>query len=69
MEYFKEKKTRTINVEVLLSSGTSQPTLDYNIANVQRFSTVGGNYYYIETNNEEYYFPIDRTIIKADKIK
>ncbi len=61
-------QTRTVTVEVLLSSGTSQQTLDYVIHNVETFSRYE-HYYYINTEDKEYYFPIDRTIIRADRIK
>jgi len=59
---------RTIKVSVILSSGTTQQTLDYVIENVKRFAVMG-NYHYIETENEEYYFPVERTIIKVIKHK
>ena len=60
---------KTIKASVILSSGTTQLTLDSIIENVKRFSSIGANYYYIETENEECYFPIERTIIKVIKSK
>lgn len=55
---------RTIKASVILSSGTTQLTSDYIIETVKRHAVMG-NYHYIETENEEYYFPIERTIIKV----
>lgn len=60
---------RTIKASVILSSGSSITHDHYTIENVKRFSTIGSNYYYIETETEEYYFPIDRTVIKVIKHK
>ena len=60
---------RTIKASVILSSGSSITHDRYTIENVKRFSTIGSNYYYIETETEEYYFPMERTIIKVIKHK
>lgn len=55
---------RTIKASVILSSGTGQSKLDYVIGNVEEFGIIDkGGYYFIKTKNEEYYFPIERTII------
>lgn len=61
---------RTIKASVILSSGTGQSKLDYVIGNVEEFGIVDkGGYYFIKTETEEYYFPIDRTVIKVIKHK
>ena len=59
---------RTIKASIILSSGTTQLTSDYIIENVKRYVTMS-NHHYIETENEEYYFPMERTIIKVTKSK
>jgi hypothetical protein len=62
------KRTRTIHVEVILSSGTTQLTRDYVIHEAETFACYE-HYYYIATADKVYYFPIERTIIKTDIIK
>ena len=59
----------TIKVEVILSSGTNQQTIDYVIEDVVSWgsSSYTGGAYYIITEEVEYRFPIDRTILKIKR--
>lgn len=57
----------TIYAEVLLSSGTTQQTIDYKIEDVISYcSYVNGNYE-IKTKTVSYCFPISRTVLKIIK--
>ena len=59
----------TIKVGVIISSGTTQQTIDYVIEDVVSWgsSSYTGGAYYIITEEEEYRFPIDRTILKIKR--
>ena len=59
----------TIKVEVILSSGTTHQTMEYVIEDVVSWgsSSYTGGAYYIITEEGEYRFPIDRTILKNKK--
>jgi hypothetical protein len=59
----------TVKAYVILSSGTTQLTTDYVIQDAVSWGTcsVTGRFYYVYTEDEEYRFPIDRTILKIKK--
>lgn len=57
----------TIYAEVLLSSGTTQQTIDYKIEDVISWFSHSSGYYEIKTKTVSYCFPISRTVLKIIK--
>ncbi len=61
------KEETSIHAEVILASGTADKTLEHIIENVLKYEAHTGGYYYIMTEKNEYYYPVDRTILTIKK--
>ena len=59
-------KILTIEARVLLSSGTSQTTIDYTIKNVIEWYSTQNGYYHIKAKTKFYCFPISKTILEIN---
>lgn len=57
----------TIHAELLLSSGTTQQTTNYEIKDVISWCSHSSGYYEIKTKAGIYCFPVSRTVLKIIK--
>jgi hypothetical protein len=54
---------KTIEVSVLVNSGSVEQTLNYVLHDIVEFHVNSNGFFFIKTNENTWYFPINQTIL------